>query len=333
MKFSDNLSSILDDLNKVSSKRIYFEVIAIALISWSSFFMLFTSINFNVKIFFYLISMFSFYRGLSLNHEVSHLDRVMPKFKHVFNFLFGYWHRYPAYTIKTHFYHHSVKTFGSEGDPEYERWTDRKKIFLFRPIVLSFLFPFVLTFRFGIFPLVYPFLKRELLISIHKKFSSFVMNYKFMRPFREDDFRQMLMQDFSTAICFLIIVSTTMYFHVAKLYFTLWVSQVVLMSLMNTYRTLVAHRYQVHKITGHYSNKEMQVIDSVVIEGTIFNELWAPLGLRFHSTHHMLPSIPYYNLNKAHQRLKSVLPGDHYYFKTIEPNFLRAFKKLINSCQ
>ena len=31
--------------------------------------------------------------------------------------------------------------------------------------------------------------------------------------------------------------------------------------------------------------------------------LWAPVGLRYHALHHLLPSLPYHSLGEAHRRL------------------------------
>src|SRR5690606_1592023 len=31
--------------------------------------------------------------------------------------------------------------------------------------------------------------------------------------------------------------------------------------------------------------------------------IWAPVGLRYHAIHHLLPAVPYHNLGKAHRAL------------------------------
>ena len=38
--------------------------------------------------------------------------------------------------------------------------------------------------------------------------------------------------------------------------------------------------------------------------------LWAPVGLRYHALHHLMPSMPYHSLGEAHRRLRLHLePG------------------------
>jgi fatty acid desaturase len=81
--------------------------------------------------------------------------------------------------------------------------------------------------------------------------------------------------------------------------------------VLNQVRTLVAHLWendwadeggQEMSVTGQY-------LDSVnVTAGGILPELWAPVGLRYHALHHLLPSVPYHHLPEAHRRLVAQLP-------------------------
>jgi fatty acid desaturase len=43
--------------------------------------------------------------------------------------------------------------------------------------------------------------------------------------------------------------------------------------------------------------------------------LWAPVGLRYHALHHLLPSVPYHNLAAAHRRLTAMVEQDSPYHK------------------
>jgi len=58
-----------------------------------------------------------------------------------------------------------------------------------------------------------------------------------------------------------------------------------------------------------------QYLDSVnVPPPATLPALWAPVGLRYHALHHLLPGVPYHNLGEAHRRLKASLDPDSLYF-------------------
>ena len=72
-----------------------------------------------------------------------------------------------------------------------------------------------------------------------------------------------------------------------------------------------------------------QVADSINITG----QHWLtapmfPVGLRFHATHHLFPSLPYHALGKAHRRLMQQLPPDSPYRQTDYPSFWSAAREL-----
>ena len=52
---------------------------------------------------------------------------------------------------------------------------------------------------------------------------------------------------------------------------------------------------------------------------TVWRELWAPVGLRYHALHLWNPSLPYHSLGRAHRLLLSVLGNDTPYIATQYP--------------
>ena len=73
-------------------------------------------------------------------------------------------------------------------------------------------------------------------------------------------------------------------------------------ALLNQLRTLVAHLWE---NDGQPMTVTAQYLDSVnVPPPSPFAELWAPVGLRYHALHHLMPSLPYHSLGEAHRRLR-----------------------------
>jgi fatty acid desaturase len=70
---------------------------------------------------------------------------------------------------------------------------------------------------------------------------------------------------------------------------------------LNQVRTLVAHLWE---NGGDPMSVTAQFLDSVnVPPPATLPALWAPVGLRYHALHHLLPGVPYHNLGEAHRRL------------------------------
>ena len=82
-------------------------------------------------------------------------------------------------------------------------------------------------------------------------------------------------------------------------------------AVFNQLRTLVAHLWENE---GDAMTVTAQFLDSVNVPppGRIA-ELWAPVGLRYHALHHLMPSMPYHSLPEAHRRLVAELENTSSY--------------------
>ena len=96
--------------------------------------------------------------------------------------------------------------------------------------------------------------------------------------------------------------------------------------LANHGRALIIHGYD---SDGSPRSGRAQVLDSVTLgPRSVWTELVAPVGSRFHALHHELPSIPYHALPAVHRRVVAELPPDAPYFQTVQPGFWSAWARL-----
>jgi fatty acid desaturase len=102
-----------------------------------------------------------------------------------------------------------------------------------------------------------------------------------------------------------------------------------LTAVLNQLRTLVAHLWE---NDGEPMTVTAQFLDSVNVPPPGWMAaIWAPVGLRYHALHHLLPSMPYHSLGEAHRRLAAHLGQDSTYAGANHPGMLPLVVRIARS--
>jgi len=255
-----------------------------------------------------LISVLALYRAGSFIHEISHMKKSsVPGFKWGWNALIGVPLMMPSFMYEgVHNLHHNKTRYGTQKDPEYLPLALMKPWTLPVFVVVAALAPVALLLRYAVLtPL--SFLVPPLRTIVVERYSGLVINPVFRRKMPTGEARRdWLLLEIAVSIwsAGLIILTATA---VIPLPFLLTYLAILSVSVViNQVRTLVAHLWENE---GEAMSVTAQYLDSVnVPPPALLPELWAPVGLRYHALHHLLPSIPYHELGKAHRELVKTLP-------------------------
>ena len=275
------------------------------------------------------VAALALYRALLFIHELTHIHKAaLPGFRVGWNLLVGIPLLTPSLMYENvHTLHHARTRYGTADDPEYLPLGLMKPWSLPLFIVIALLLPMGLLFRSAVLvPLgaAVPAVRW----LVWERASALSINPAFRRRPAEGDFARMVFwQELGASLWALFLVTSAALWDWRAL--AIGMAVVSVTAVLNQLRTLVAHLW-VNE--GEPMTVTAQYLDSVNVPPPgQWAELWAPVGLRYHALHHLLPSMPYHAYPEAHRRLSRELAPHSTYHEANHPGLLHLVGRIARS--
>lgn len=276
-----------------------------------------------------VIGALALYRSLMFIHELTHIHRdALPGFRTTWNVLVGVPLLMPSFMYEgVHTIHHKRTQYGTIEDPEYLPLALMKAWSLPLFVIVALLAPVALLVRFAVlvplgalFPAVRTF--------TWQRFSALSINPDFRRKPAQGDFaKRVTWQEAAASVWAVALLGSTYWIGWRPLAIAIAIVSVT--ALLNQLRTLVAHLWENE---GEPMTVTAQFLDSVNVPPPgVTAEIWAPVGLRYHALHHLMPAMPYHDLPEAHRRLAKELGGQSTYQGANHPGMLNLVGRIAKS--
>ena len=276
-----------------------------------------------------LVASLALYRGLMFIHELTHIHKsALPGFRLGWNLLVGIPMLMPSFMYEgVHVIHHKRTQYGTVEDPEYLPLALMKPWSLPAFVIVALLAPVALLLRCAVLvPLgaLFPAVRK----FVWERGSALSINPDFRRKSPEGDFaKRVRWLEAAASVWAITLVSSIWWLGWRPLLIGLAIVSVT--ALLNQLRTLVAHLWENE---GEPMTVTAQFLDSVNVPPPgLAAEIWAPVGLRYHALHHLMPSMPYHDLPEAHRRLARELGNGSTYEGANHPGMLTLVARIARS--
>lgn len=255
-----------------------------------------------------VVAVLALYRAGSFIHELTHLKRdAVPGFRTAWNIVVGIPLLVPSFMyIEVHNLHHNKTRYGTARDPEYLPLARMKPWSVPLFVIVAALAPVALLLRYAVLtPL--SLLIPPLRTVVMERYSALAINPDFRRRLPQGRFaREWRVEEAAASLWAIALIALTATGIIPFKAFLIFLGIMSASIILNQIRTLVAHLWENE---GEAMSVTAQYLDSVNVPPPgLLPALWAPVGLRYHALHHLLPSVPYHALGEAHRRLVEALP-------------------------
>lgn len=276
----------------------------------------------------FVVSVFAVFRCFAFIHEIAHFraKKSFNRFRAGWNTLFGIPMLVPVFMYDCHGEHHNRRLYGTGQDAEYLPLARMSPWASIQLLVLPLILPLFGPYRFAVVTPVSWFVPR-VRRYLYQNLSSLKidLDYEGRMP-RDDEKLSWRLQEaaclaWTGAVIALAATGVMSAGHIWQ-----WCALFATVAVINSARLLAAHRY-----LG--DEEEMSVVEQMMDtvnhpRRRLLTELWAPVGLRLHALHHLMPGLPYHHYQAAHDRLVENLPADSAYRLTESPGLIASLRRL-----